>query len=100
VLPRHWDGRRLLRFLTGLAMLALAFTVHVSPPAPAVAAVPPAAVSSPVAPVSSSPVAEEPVASLPALPPETPVAIGFAVLLLLAGARLLSVRTERAPPLV
>ena len=32
VLPRLWDGRRLLRFLTGLAMLTLAFT---APPAPA-----------------------------------------------------------------
>lgn len=26
VLPRYWDGHRLLRFLAGLAMLALAFT--------------------------------------------------------------------------
>ena len=26
MLPRHWDGHRLLRFLAGLAMLALAFT--------------------------------------------------------------------------
>lgn len=31
VLPRHWDGHRLLRFLTGLAMIALAFTVRVTP---------------------------------------------------------------------
>jgi hypothetical protein len=35
LLPRDWDGRRLLRFLTGLALLALSFTV---PAAPALAA--------------------------------------------------------------
>jgi hypothetical protein len=29
LLPRHWDGRRLLRFLTGLALLALAFAAPV-----------------------------------------------------------------------
>jgi hypothetical protein len=28
LLPRHWDGQRLLRFLFGLAMLALAFAAH------------------------------------------------------------------------
>lgn len=27
LLPRHWDGRRLLQFLTGLALIALAFMV-------------------------------------------------------------------------
>ena len=27
LLPRHWDGRRLLQFLTGLALLALAFAI-------------------------------------------------------------------------
>ncbi|MFI7544079.1 hypothetical protein [Actinoplanes sp. NPDC049599] len=27
LLPRHWDGRRLLQFLTGLALIALAFTL-------------------------------------------------------------------------
>jgi hypothetical protein len=29
LLPRDWDGQRLLRFLAGLAMLALAFTFRV-----------------------------------------------------------------------
>jgi len=34
VLPRHWDGRRLLQFLTGLALIALAFAVpSLAPPA-------------------------------------------------------------------
>jgi len=27
LLPRHWDGRRLLQFLTGLALIALAFAI-------------------------------------------------------------------------
>ncbi|MCM4083729.1 hypothetical protein [Paractinoplanes hotanensis] len=31
VLPGDWDGHRLLRFLTGLAMLALAFAAHLTP---------------------------------------------------------------------
>ena len=38
LLPRHWDGRRLLQFLTGLALLALAFALPasaVATPAPA-----------------------------------------------------------------
>jgi hypothetical protein len=34
LLPRHWDGRRLLQFLTGLALIALAFA------APALAGTP------------------------------------------------------------
>jgi hypothetical protein len=52
--PRHWDGHRLLQFLTGLALLALAFgtTAASAPPAS-----PPAtAVSSTVeAPAPASP---------------------------------------------
>jgi hypothetical protein len=102
VLPRHWDGRRLLRFLTGLAMLALAFTVHVTPPAPALPAPPPvaavaSAVASSVSPASAAPdtVAEE----LPALPPEEPLTFaGSAVILLLVMGRALRVRAQRAPP--
>ncbi len=35
VLPRHWDGQRLLRFLAGLALLALAFAAHAGLTAPA-----------------------------------------------------------------
>ena len=31
VLPGDWDGHRLLRFLAGLAMLALAFAAHLTP---------------------------------------------------------------------
>jgi hypothetical protein len=33
VLPRDWDGSRLLRFLAGLAMLALAFAAPAAPQA-------------------------------------------------------------------
>jgi hypothetical protein len=43
MLPRHWDGQRLLRFLAGLALLALAFL-----PRPDVALA-----TAPAAPVSS-----------------------------------------------
>jgi hypothetical protein len=119
VLPRHWDGRRLLRFLTGLAMLALAFTVHMTPPAPsppslpaalpaaapaalpaaAPAALPAAAPASSTVTPPSSTVTEEPVASLPALPIETPLAISSAVVLPLVAGFALRVRAERAPPL-
>jgi hypothetical protein len=31
LLPRDWDGRRLLQFLTGLALLALAFAAPAAP---------------------------------------------------------------------
>lgn len=34
LLPRHWDGRRLLQFLTGLALIALAFTATARATAP------------------------------------------------------------------
>jgi hypothetical protein len=33
--PRHWDGHRLLQFLTGLALLALAFGTTAASAAPA-----------------------------------------------------------------
>ena len=39
LLPRHWDGRRLLQFLAGLALLAMSFTLRAdvvaTPAAPA-----------------------------------------------------------------
>ncbi|MEV4708572.1 hypothetical protein [Actinoplanes sp. NPDC049316] len=34
LLPRHWDGRRLLQFLTGLALIALAFATPALSAAP------------------------------------------------------------------
>jgi hypothetical protein len=43
VLPRLWDGQRALRFLAGLAMLALAFAANaglISPSVPAPSAAP------------------------------------------------------------
>jgi hypothetical protein len=46
LLPRDWDGRRLLQFLTGLALLALAFAAPIAPAAAPVAAAP---VTAPVA---------------------------------------------------
>ncbi|MEU7909109.1 hypothetical protein [Actinoplanes sp. NPDC049118] len=45
LLPRHWDGRRLLQFLTGLALIALSFAAPALAAAPAVEpAEPPAAI--------------------------------------------------------
>ena len=40
LLPRSWDGQRLLRFLAGLAMLALAFAYHAGLTAPTLSAAP------------------------------------------------------------
>jgi hypothetical protein len=38
LLPRHWDGHRLLQFLTGLALLALTFGGSAVPATPVPAA--------------------------------------------------------------
>jgi hypothetical protein len=38
--PRHWDGHRLLQFLTGLALVTLAFGTPAASTAPASAATP------------------------------------------------------------
>jgi hypothetical protein len=79
LLPRHWDGQRLLRFLTGLALLALAFAAHagvtaVPPAAVPAAAVPPAAaltVAVPaVAPAAVAQPLPVPAAAAPATPAE------------------------------
>jgi hypothetical protein len=126
VLPRHWDGRRLLRFLAGLAMLALAFTAPASSePAAFVAApavsgpaafVAPPAVSGPAGFAESAPAnAAAPAADaaspdvvasvvdrsfgelpLPLLPSTLVVAVAVAVLARAAT----RVRAPRAPPAV
>jgi hypothetical protein len=126
VLPRHWDGRRLLRFLAGLAMLALAFTAPASSePAAFVAApavsgpaafVAPPAVSGPAGFAESAPAnAAAPAADaaspdvvasvvdrsfgelpLPLLPSTLVVAVAVAVLARVAT----RVRAPRAPPAV
>jgi hypothetical protein len=109
VLPRHWDGGRLLRFLTGLATLALAFTARldapsapvapavVSAPAPAVAPVPQpvravAPAAAPVAAAEPAPVTSR----FPAPAPVPAAAITLGVVLV-AGVTL-RVRGQRAPP--
>ena len=56
LLPRDWDGRRLLQFLTGLALLTLAFAAPAAPVAAASAPAP--AVVSPAGPVVEAPAAE------------------------------------------
>ena len=66
ILPRHWDGRRLLRFLTGLALLALAFTLpaQVAP----VPAAPPAAAVSSASPADAAATADAPPTADAAVP--------------------------------
>jgi hypothetical protein len=64
--PRYWDGQRFLRFLTGLALLALAFAAPVGPAADAPAAAPaPAPVTTIAerAPAAAEPAAAQPVAA-------------------------------------
>ena len=102
LLPRDWDGGRLLRFLAGLAMLALAFTAPAATatpqePVPVVASV--AAEETSVA-LSESVPAPHPVrvAAVPSLPEGLPV-LALATLTVLAGL-MPRVRGERAPPAV
>ena len=90
---RPWDGRRLLRFLTSLALLALAVTLRlpgpvtepINPPPAAVAAAEPAAVAEP----AQEPAQEQnqerrtepvpppaaPVAAVPELDPARPAGV-------------------------
>ncbi|MFF5294518.1 hypothetical protein [Paractinoplanes globisporus] len=106
VLPRDWDGRRLLRFLAGLAMLALAFTAPAfaaDPPPPA-----PIAVSSsitvgeaqtPPVTLSDSPSATFPVRAETAtvVSQEAPLLVAGSLAAVLIGLWP-GVRGERAPP--
>ncbi|MFC7534687.1 hypothetical protein [Actinoplanes sp. GCM10030250] len=64
--PRPWDGRRLVRFLTSLAMLALAVTLQL--PAPAITA------DAPSAAVETVP-ASVPVSVPASVSAETPAAV-------------------------
>ncbi|WP_250007042.1 hypothetical protein [Actinoplanes sp. M2I2] len=102
VLPRDWDGHRLLRFLTGLALLALAFATHLLP-APAAAA--PAAPASAPAAVAEVTRAERPVAEAVATEPLVPPAPVLLLLVLMAASVVVltgvATRTPavRGPPL-
>jgi hypothetical protein len=71
--PRHWDGQRFLRFLTGLALIALAFAAPVAPAAAATPA-PPAVITTTVeAPAAAKPAAAA--AEQPAAAVEEPAAV-------------------------
>jgi hypothetical protein len=108
VLPRSWDGPRLLRFLTGLAMLALAFTAPAStlPPAPAptAATAPALAAPAPAAPAARAAVPATATAAtfdpapIVAGEPLQAAAVLTAVRSVLPAAFALRVRGERAPP--
>lgn len=111
VLPRDWDGHRFLRFLTGLAMLALAFAAHAAParletaaPAPAPAVAPARApAASAVAAVAPADRVEAHAPGIRTTPPVIrPVAVpahavGVAVIVVLAGVAL-RVPAGRGPP--
>jgi hypothetical protein len=103
VLPGEWDASRLLRFLAGLAMLALAFTAPAAlapaEPVPAVSTVETAAETSVTLSESVPATTEVRATTVPSLPEGLPVlaATSFAVLLL--GLAQL-VRHTRAPPAV
>jgi hypothetical protein len=60
--PRHWDGQRFLQFLTGLALLALAFAAPLAPAGAAPVAPAPAAVLA--APAAEPVTVDEPVAAV------------------------------------
>ena len=112
VLPRDWDGHRLLRFLAGLAMLALAFaspafaspaftspafTSHVTPAARPAPAVVRSVTAEAPAPVRAATPAEP---AAPALPPG-PVTVALlvaAVLVALPLGRPQRVHAVRGPP--
>jgi hypothetical protein len=101
LLPRHWDGSRLLRFLAGLAMLALAFTTptFTSP----VEATAPPAVTAPAQGTAAAPdtdVTPSAAATVerlrPAMPVTVPLVVAAAVLILVG--RAARAQAERAPP--
>ena len=102
VLPRDWDGSRLLRFLAGLAMLALAFTAPAAPVTPAepVAAVAMVETADETSVTLSAPDAAPDtvrVTAAPSLPEGLPVlAVAPLAVLLLGLAQ--RARTTRAPP--
>ena len=60
LLPRDWDGRRLLQFLTGLGLLALAFAAPAAPVAAAGAPAPAPVVVSQAGPVVEAPAVDGP----------------------------------------
>ena len=111
VLPRYWDGHRLLRFLAGLAMLALACTAPLgtlaagplsAASAPAVVRTVAVADSTDAEPAAAgSPVVRvaEPVAPRAPLTP-APAVLLAATAVVLLGTLAPRIRADRAPPAV
>ncbi|MBM2621548.1 hypothetical protein JIG36_39190 [Actinoplanes sp. LDG1-06] len=99
VLPRDWDGHRLLRFLAGLAMLALAFAAHLAPARLETASAtpaPPSAVASVTEQAPAPATVAEPV-TVP-LPAPAPALLVAAAIVVLAGVTMRT-RAVRGPPL-
>jgi hypothetical protein len=72
---RPWDGRRLLRFLTSLALLALAVTLRLPGPAVAEPVHQPAAVTTVTEAVAVAEMERlQPRPTVPVTPPVTPIA--------------------------
>jgi hypothetical protein len=106
LLPRHWDGRRLLHFLAGLALLAMSFTLRADVVAtPAVPAPASASARSSV----EAPETETDQADLPVAAPAVTLPVSAAVVAVEPGIMVepgVMVETEcqhhagpRAPPL-
>jgi hypothetical protein len=100
-LPSDWDTRRLLRFLAGLTMLALAFgapAATAAPPAPSPAVVMTASAEASVT-LGESVSAPSSVRVEPAaVPAEAPAVLAVPALIAVLTGAALRVRGGRAPP--
>jgi hypothetical protein len=105
VLPRLWDAPRLMRFLAGLALLALAFAAQagltspapVAPDAPATAVVTTVDVPANPAAVSEQPAEIAPIVEIPRITVDEPVPVVDAVV---PAHRPWRAHGSRGPPLI
>ena len=96
VLPSDWDVHRWLRFLAGLALLALAFTAHLAPARLETAAPAPVVAVAGVAPAPET--AQTAQVATPSRPISTTVPM-LVTVLVLTGLLMRRVRAVRGPPL-